>query len=419
MPSLLQRSLIGVSRLALLITPYQITIPKLLFTYLHSPYTVNYNVKQTTPRGSTMAKNKHNGVIELWGHEFKKAGEGLDKGEVKSFVDELMKKHEALLKRTEHLSSLTKLAEKTIEEADNVAKQVRSEAEEQARTESKTIISEAEEQAQKLIEGKRAEALATVNQEVEAIKAKAQQEAENMLEERTKEIQPELRKNIKRLYGELLSQLENLKQQVVTLEEELDQKLFQTPEETSTVVEETSQVAEETSQVAEETSQVAEETSQVAEETSQVAEETSQVAEEISQAVEEISQEDRGTSQEGEEASQSDNEFLELFQPASETGEDQPEWELEILPPIDLTQILDIINSLDSLNEVKQTELIPQMDRPKITVFLSQPIELLDILRELPQVAQVTEVTGTSNGDAKPRKAKIELSRKGAYKPSN
>jgi F0F1-type ATP synthase membrane subunit b/b' len=331
-----------------------------------------------------MAKNKHNGVIELWGHEFKKAGEGLDKGEVKSFVDELMKKHEALLKRTEHLSSLTKLAEKTIEEADNVAKQVRSEAEEQARTEAKAIISEAEEQAQKLIEGKRAEALATVNQEVEAIKARAQQEAENMLEEKTKEIQPELRKNIKRLYGELLSQLENLKQQVVTLEEELDQKLFQTPEKTSTVVEETSQAVEETSQ-----------------------------------AVEETSQEDREASQAVEEASQADNEFLELFQPASETGEDQPEWELEILPPIDLTQILDIINSLDSLNEVKQTELIPQMDRPKITVFLSQPIELLDILRELPQVAQVTEVTGTSNGDAKPRKAKIELSRSSVSRPSN
>jgi hypothetical protein len=318
-----------------------------------------------------MAKNsKKNGVVELWGHEFKKAAEGLDKGEVVSFVDELMKEKEALLKRAEHLSSLTKLAEKTIVEADDVAKQVKGEAEEQAKAEAKTILAEAEGQAQKLIEEKRAEALAKVNREVEAIKAKAQQQAETMLEEKTREIQPELKKNIKGLYGELLSQLENLKQQVVALEEELDQKLPQPPEKTS-------------------------------------------VVEEKSSAVEE-------TSQAGRETSQASNEFLELLQPASETGEDKPEWELEVLPPIDLTQILEIINYLDSLSEVKQTELIPQIDRPTITVFLSEPVHLIDVLKELPQVAQVTEDKSASNGpDVKPRKARIELSRKIASTPSN
>lgn len=313
-----------------------------------------------------MNKNNknNNGIIELWGHEFKKAGEGLDRDEVVSFIDELMKKHEALLKSTEHLSSLTKLAEKTIAEADTVAKQVKSEAEEQARAEAKAILSEAEEKAQKLLEEKRTEALARVNREVEALKAKAQQDAENMLEEKTKKIQPELRKNVKRLYGELLLQLESLRQQVVTLEKELDQKLSRPPEKTSAVAEKTSKA-------------------------------------------------DR-------EASQADNEFLELFQSASETDSDQPEWELEILPPIDLTQILDIINHLDNLPEVKHTELIPHMERPKITVFLNKPISMIDILRELPQVARVTEDTTGSNGsDIKPRKAKIELSRKTASRPSN
>jgi len=313
-----------------------------------------------------MAKNNknNNGVIELWGHEFKKAGEGLDRGQVESFVEELMKKHEALLKRTEHLASLTNLAEKTIVEADTVAKQVRSEAEEKARAEAKAILSEAEEKAQKLAQGKRAEALAKVDQEVKAIKAKAQQEAEKMLEEKTKEIQPELRKSVKRLYGELLSQLESLKQQVVALEKELDQKLAHPPEKTSAELEETSQADEETGQA--------------------------------------------------------DNEFLELFQSASEADEDQPEWELEILPPIDLTQILDIINYLDDLPEVRQTELIPHMERPKITVFLNKPISMIDILRELPQIAHVTEdTTGRNGSDVKPRKAKIELSRRAASKPSN
>jgi cell division initiation protein len=308
-----------------------------------------------------MAKNnKRNGVVELWGHKFKKADDGLDKAEVVSFVDELMNKHEALLKRAEHLSSLTKLAEKTIVEADNVAQQVKSEAEEQAKSEAKTILSEAEEQAQKIIEEKRAEALARVNREVEAIKAKAQQQAETLLEEKTREIQPELRNNIKRLYGELLTQLDGLKEQVVALEKELEQKLSQPPSETSTV------------------------------------EEADKVTVEASKA---------------------DNEFLELLQPTSETDEAEPEWELEILPPIDLTQILDIINYLDGLAEVEQTELIPQMDKPTITVFLRQPIDMVDMLKTLPQVASITE--DTDGGEGKPRKVQIELPRQIVTPQSN
>jgi vacuolar-type H+-ATPase subunit H len=348
-----------------------------------------------------MAKNnnKHNGVIELWGHEFKKAGEGLDRGQVESFIEELMKKHEALLKRTEHLTSLTKLAEKTIVEADTVAKQVRgeaeekaneeakvilSEAEEKAKTEAKAILSEAEEKGQKLAEGKKAEVLAKVEQEVEAIKAKAQQEAEKMLEEKAKEIQPELRKNAKRLYEELTSQLEGLKQQVAAFEKELDQKLALPPEKASAPVEETSPVNDKAGPVDEKAGQADEKASPAEEETSQT-----------------------------------DNEFLELFQPASDS-DDQPEWELEILPPIDLTQILDIINYLDDQPEVQQTELIPHMERPKITVFLNKPIAMINVLKGLPQVAQVTEDNAGSNGsDVKPRKVKIELSRRTAPRSSN
>jgi cell division septum initiation protein DivIVA len=298
--------------------------------------------------------NKGNGVVELWGHEFKKAAEGLDKAEVVSFVAELMKKNETLLKRAEHLASLTKLAEKTIIDADNVAKQVQDEAEEQAKAEARKILSGAEEQAQKIIEEKRAEALAKANREAETIKAKAQQQAETMLEERIREIQPELKDNVKTLYDELLAQLEGLKKQVVTLEEELDHKLSQPPAE-------------------------------------------------IRKATIE--------------ASKADNDFFELLQPIEEPGEEEPEWELEILPPIDLTQILDIINHLDSLPQVVRTELIPQMDKPTIMVFLRQPIELANILKTLPQVASVTE--DATGAEGKTRKAQIELPRQTVIQQSN
>ena len=305
-----------------------------------------------------MAKsNKKNSVVELWGREFKKVDGGLDKGEVASFVNELMKKHEALLDRAEHLSSLTKLAEKTIVEADNVAKQVQTEAEEQARAEAKAILSEAEEQAQQIIEEKKAEALARANREAEAIRAKAQQQAATILEDKIKEIQPELKNNAKRLYEELLTQLDSLKEQVVALEAELDDKLSEPPAETRKV---------------------------------------------------------------RLPAGRADNEFLELLQPTDDTGEDEPEWQLEVLPPIDLTQILDIINYLDSLAEVARTELIPEINKPTIMVFLREPIYMVDVLRELPQIAQVTsEITASNGASVKPRKAQIELSRKITSKQSN
>jgi len=304
-----------------------------------------------------MAKNRNNnGVVELWGHEFKKAKEGLNKEEVVSFVNELMKKHEELLKRAEHLSALTKLAEKTVVEADNVAKQVQNEAEDQAKSEVKAILAKAEEQAQQLIQEKSAEATAMANREAEAIRAKAQQQAEAMLEEKAKEIQPKLMNNAKSIYGELVSQLESLKQQVATLEEELGRKLSQPLEDTGKV---------------------------------------------------------------SVEAGKASDDFLELIQTTDETSKDEPEWELEILPPIDLTQILDIINHLDSLPQVVRTELIPQTDKPSIMVFLRQPIDLIDILKTLPQVAKVTEDATESGAEGKPRKAQIELPRQTVTQQSN
>ncbi len=83
------------------------------------------------------------------------------------------------------------------------------------------------------------------------------------------------------------------------------------------------------------------------------------------------------------------------------------------MPPIDLTQILDIMNHLDSLPEVENTELIPRVDKPAITVFLREPIDLIDMLKALPQVAEVNEdSTESASAQDKPRKVQIALSGK-------
>jgi len=72
-----------------------------------------------------VAKNggKEN-IVELWGHEFSLARNGLDEAQVVPFVNELISERDLLLQRVEHLSTLTKLAEKTIVEADRLAEEI-------------------------------------------------------------------------------------------------------------------------------------------------------------------------------------------------------------------------------------------------------------------------------------------------------
>ena len=296
-------------------------------------------------------------TVELGGYKFKRTRYGLDEEQVASFVNKLITERDTLIKHQEHLSSLTKLAERTVTEADELAKQVQKEAMDQAKADANAILAQAEEQAQQIIAEKRNEAVTMANMEAETIKANAQQQAELLLAETAKRIQPELKDMVHRLYRELLSQLESLKQQVVARETEFDNKLPQLSEKASTGAGERNKTGDE---------------------------------------------------------------FQELIRATDQTNTDEPEWELQILPPIDIMQILEIVTYLDSLPEVQNTELIPQVDKASIMVFLREPIELIDALRTLPQVANVREDTNDGSGaDSKPRKAQIVLSGKTASKPSD
>ena len=94
----------------------------------------------------------------------------------------------------------------------------------------------------------------------------------------------------------------------------------------------------------------------------------------------------------------------------AELGE--PQWEVEILPPVEITKVMDVMTHLDQLHQVANTEMIvPQIDTPSILVFLREEMDFIDMLRTIPAVAHVEEVT--TDGDAangKPRKARIGLS---------
>jgi len=290
-----------------------------------------------------MSKN----VTELWGREFDIVKNGLSEAQVVSLVNELISERDTLIKRQEHLSSLVQLAERTVAEADNIAKQVKEEAIEQSKAEADTIVAQAKEQAQQIIEERRAEAVAIAEKEAEAIKATAEHEVELLLEEKVKGIQSELRSTAQRLCTELLSQLESLKQQITASETEFEHKLSQPTEETSTVT------------------------------------------------MEEDERHDK---------------LLELIQAIDQTDTDEPEWELEILPPIDTMKMMGIVTHLDSLPEVEKAEIIPRTDKPSIIVFLREPIHLTDVLKTLPEVAQVKEdATDTAGANGKPRKVQIVL----------
>ena len=320
--------------------------------------------------GNNGAKDDKHNTFELGGCEFRRVKNGLDETQVTSFINELTSQRDTLAQREEHLSSLTKLAEKMVTEADNLVEDIKTEAIDQGKAEAAAIIAKAEEQAQQMIEEKRAEIVTIANEQAAAIKAEAEREAELLLERQTKAIQDELRNFVHQLCSQLVSEFDSLKQQAVTLEAMFENKLSQVAEETSAVTMEADEILAESREVLQSTDQTI--------------------------------------------TSESEEKALVSADNLNTTPyEQEPEFELEILPPIDITKIMGIVTYLDSLPEVENSELIPLTDRPSILVFLHEPIGLIDILKTLPEVAQAKEdATNTAGNEVKQRKVQIVLSEK-------
>jgi cell division septum initiation protein DivIVA len=129
-----------------------------------------------------MGNTAKDDVIVLGGREFKLVKNGLDEAQVASFIDELIKERDKLAQFQNHITSLNRLAEMTIVEADKLAAQIKTEATEQAKAESAAIIDKAKEQARQMSEKKISEAVEIANAKANAIKAKAEEEAALLLE---------------------------------------------------------------------------------------------------------------------------------------------------------------------------------------------------------------------------------------------
>ncbi len=287
-------------------------------------------------------------VIELGGREFTRVRNGLDEAQVASFINELINQRDTHAQAHEHASSLIKLAERIVIEADKLAQEIKTKAMDQAKAEADAIIAEAERQGQRIGEEKCTEVVAIANEEAAAIKTEAERQAKKLLKNERGRIQHDLSDFVQRLCGQLLSQLETLKGQVVALQAELGHRLSEPEEDTGAMTSPLNEISEELS---------------------------------------------------------------ELFSAIDETNAGEPDWELEILPPIDIMKIMSVVAYLDQLPEIEKTEVIPRaLDRPSILIYLRESIELMEKLRIFPGVAQITEDTAAiATDNAKTRKVQIVL----------
>jgi hypothetical protein len=346
-----------------------------------------------------MAKDGNKeGIVELWGHEFTLTKNGLDEAQIVSFVNELINDRDHLLQRAEHLATLTKLAEKTVVEADKLAEEIKEEAAEQTKAETAAMIAQAEEQAQQMSEEKQAEIINTATEEAKIIKTNAEREAELLIERERERIQHELSDVTQQLYQELLSQLKNLKQQVTALEVEFEHKFSQTVEQASMITIEKEPPPAQGLATNKQASNIT--TSTNLEVSSELVEDKSAESQKLPQTIDQTT-----TSKMDKKSSLSDDSQAEF------TYSDVVE--LEIMPPIDVKHIMGIMRYLDSLKEIENTELIPLTDRPSIIVSLHEPLHLIEILKTLPEVAEVKEVTdeeaAITNAEGRRKKIRITL----------
>ena len=120
-------------------------------------------------------------IREIWGRKFKIVKNGLDEAEVFSFIGGLIDQNNALASKLEHLDSLTKLAERTVIEANKQAQSTKKEGEEKANAGAASIIAEAEEKASKEIDRITSEGERKARQSAQEKIAAAEQQAQSML----------------------------------------------------------------------------------------------------------------------------------------------------------------------------------------------------------------------------------------------
>ncbi len=156
--------------------------------------------------------------------------EGVKGGdEVLEYIQRLTTERDDLLKRQEHLTSLARLMEKTVADADDMAAQIKGEAERAAQEHGQQLVTEAEDKARQILEEASSKAVAEAENDVRMMKENAQKALEGVLGEHKARLQEQVKQAAGRLYEQMLAQAEETKRQLEAFQGELDNLVGSAP----------------------------------------------------------------------------------------------------------------------------------------------------------------------------------------------
>ena len=172
-----------------------------------------------------MGSNKNLTLDQLTGHSVREALSELDDKQVLNLFQQLIDEREALIKRQEHLVSLSRLSEKTIAAADEVAHQIREEAKNQAEAQASTILNEARTNAERLLADSRNEAINSVRSDLLAARGKYLTEFDEFSAKSISEFETKITSAVESVTASMIAYSEALKGQFSTFKKELETKL--------------------------------------------------------------------------------------------------------------------------------------------------------------------------------------------------
>ncbi len=149
--------------------------------------------------------------------------------QIYAFVQELIAERDDLARRQEHLNSLARLVEKTVSDADDLASQIRREAEEKAQSRIKELTEEAELQAQMVVEEAKTKAVTEAENEVRSLRDGAERDLGTLVEAQTAALRQQAKDMSERLYQAMLKEAEESNRRLADFQADLEQRLASLP----------------------------------------------------------------------------------------------------------------------------------------------------------------------------------------------
>jgi hypothetical protein len=292
------------------------------------------------------------GKIEKFGRTFKLVNLGLDHEEVMSFMEQVVNERDGLLKKQEHINTLTRLYEKTVADADDLAKQIKEEAKAKAQNVAKVIIEDARKNADAAVAERIKEATERSREQIEVIKENAKKQVTALLNKELDEFRLKIGDCTKKIIDMMDEETENLVHRAGDIVKDFEANMSE--------------------------------------------------MDILASGVEpQVEIDDNGAKTEN-----NSSEQVEQNQGINQTG-NMDNVEIEILPPRDNEAIAAIISYFNNLPDIVTLQVPETKEKSKFTITLKKQVELLEIVRSIPQVHHAEE-----SDDKKQRKILVTLSTK-------